>query len=110
MSPNQTSLIKKKSCLSMMRSPYPVDAIEMVWSVSADGRWHSRRSIIERLPPSKSTEVIAAIDFLVKYGFAQSSAGKYEKVRMITDGPSPTEALRLLRIVGAQSNQPSGQL
>ncbi len=72
--------------------------IDKIWSIAADGRWHSRRSLIDQIP-FKATEVVAALDFLVKYGFAESSTAGEEKFRMITDGPSPMEAANLLRAV-----------
>jgi hypothetical protein len=88
----------------MMRAPYRVDAIEVVWYALADGRWHSRRSIIKRIPALRSTEVIAALDFLMKYGFVESSTAEQERLRMITDGPSPMEAVDLLRAVGIETD------
>ena len=89
-----------ESCSSMMRAPIRVDAIEMVWSTLADGCWHSRRSIINRIPTLRSTEVTAALDFLTRYGFVESSTADHERLRMVTDGPSPMEAACLLRAVG----------
>jgi hypothetical protein len=88
----------------MMRAPYRVDAIEMVWSTLADGRWHSRRSIIGRIRTLRSTDTIAALDFLVKYGFAESSTAAQERFRMIADGLSPIEAVDLLRAVGLETD------
>ena len=72
--------------------------IDRIWSIAADGRWHSRRSLVDQIPV-KPTEVVAALDFLVKYGFAKSSTAGGKKFRMITRGPSPMEAANLLRAV-----------
>jgi hypothetical protein len=90
----------------MMRAPYRVDAIEIVWSTLADCCWHSRNSIIKRIPALRSTEVIAALDFLMRYGFVESSTPDQERLRMITDGPSPMEAADLLRAVGLETESP----
>jgi hypothetical protein len=43
---------------------------------------------------------MAALRFLVKYGFAESSTAKEGKFRMITDGPSPAEAAKVLWALG----------
>jgi hypothetical protein len=91
----------------MMRAPIRVDAIAKVWSTLADGRWHSRRSIIKRIKALRSPQVIAALDFLTRYGFVESSTADQERLRMVTDGLSPMEAARLLRIVGLETDPPS---
>lgn len=91
-------------CSSMMRAPRRVNAIEIVWLMLADGCWHSRSSIIKRIPPLRSTEVTAALDFLMRYGFVESSTPGQERLRMITDGPSPMEAVDLLRAVGIETD------
>jgi hypothetical protein len=39
---------------------------------------------------------MAALRFLVKYGFAESSTAKEGRFRMITHGPSPAEAAKVL--------------
>jgi hypothetical protein len=90
--------------LSMMRAPYAINAIEMVWCALADGGWHSRRSIIKRIPAFRSAEVIAALDFLMKYGFVESSTADHERLRIIPDEPSPMESVRLIRIVGLETD------
>jgi hypothetical protein len=46
---------------------------------------------------------VAALHFLVKYGFAESSTAGEERFRMITHGPSPSEAANLLRAVAIES-------
>jgi hypothetical protein len=98
--------IKEKLRLTMMGALCRVDAIQMVWSAVADGYWHSRLSIIDRIPALESAEVISVLDFFVKYGFAESSIAGEERLRLITDGPSPIEAAGLLRIVGLETDSP----
>jgi len=43
---------------------------------------------------------MAALRFLVKYGFAESSTAKEGRFRTITDGPSPAEAAKILWAFG----------
>jgi hypothetical protein len=90
----------------MMRARCRVDAIQMVWLAVADGCWHSRLSIIKRIPALGSMEVISVLDFFVKYGFAEPSVAGEERFRVITDGPSPMEAAGLLRIVSLETDSP----
>ena len=75
------------------------DVIDRVWMVAADGRWHSRRGLAQKTQLDRE-EVMAALRFLVKHGFAESSTAKEGKFRMITDGPSPAEAAKILWALG----------
>jgi hypothetical protein len=45
---------------------------------------------------------MAALRFLVKYGFAESSTAKEGRFRMITHGPSPAEAAKILWALGKE--------
>jgi len=74
------------------------DVIGTVWNAAADGEWHLRRSLIDHIS-FEPEEILAALDFLVKYGFAQSATLEEEAFRMITNGPSPMEAAEILRIL-----------
>lgn len=69
--------------------------LEMVWAIVKDGRWHSRRSISERIP-ARRADVDAALDFMAKYGFTDSFAGREEKYKSVADVPSPEEVAWLL--------------
>jgi hypothetical protein len=73
--------------------------IDRVWTVAADGRWHSLRGLA-RQTQLDGEKIMAALRFLVKHGFAESSTAKEGKFRMITDGPSPAEAAKILWALG----------
>jgi hypothetical protein len=45
---------------------------------------------------------MAALRFLVKYGFAESSTAKEERYRIITGGPCPAEAAKVLWAFGKE--------
>ena len=75
------------------------DVIDRVWLVAADGRWHARRGLAQQTQLD-GEEIMAALRFLVKYGFAESSTAKEGSFKMITDGPSPAEAAKILRALG----------
>jgi len=116
--------MKWKFCLSM--STYRADVVESIWSVVADGRWHSRESIVEATqsrPTGRKegvwqrirsllfessnvddtgAEVLAALDLLVRYGFAVSSVDG--RIKMVTDGPSPMEALKLIQVLRGETD------
>jgi hypothetical protein len=71
------------------------DVIDRVWLVAADGRWHSRRGLAQQTQLD-GEEIMAALRFLVKHGFAESSTAKEGKFRTIMGGPSPAEAAKIL--------------
>ena len=77
------------------------DVVDGVWLAAADGRWRSRRGLVHKTR-FKEEEITAAIHFLVKYGFAESSTAGEKRFRMITHGPSPFEAVNLLRAVAIE--------
>jgi len=77
------------------------DVVDRVWLAAADGRWHSQRGLVQQTR-FEGEEVTAALHFLVKYGFAESSVLGRESYRMITDGPSPAEAAKVLWAFGKQ--------
>ena len=74
------------------------DVIDKVWSIASDGQWVSIDVLMKRAR-CRADDVAAALHFLIKYGFAESSTVGEESVRMITEGPSPMEAVNLLRAV-----------
>ena len=67
-------------------------AVDAVWIAGGDGQWRTAASITEDVP-FKSDEVQAALDFLVRYGFAESCVVGERWFRMIADTPSPVEAV-----------------
>ena len=75
--------------------------VDRVWQAAADGRWHSRRSLVQRTR-FEGEEVMAALHFLVKYELAESSVLGGESYRMIIDGPSPDEAAKIPWAFGKQ--------
>ena len=70
--------------------------VDWVWLAAADGRWRSQRDLVSKTR-FKEEEIAAALRFLVKYGFAESSYAEEERYRMIAHAPSPFEAANLLR-------------
>ena len=78
------------------------DVVDAVWLAAVDGRWLSRRGLVHKTRFNEE-EIAAALRFLVKYGFAESSPAKEKRFRMITHGPSPSEAVNLLRAVAIES-------
>jgi hypothetical protein len=83
------------------RSPRS-EVVDWVWLAAADGRWRSQRDLVHKTG-FKEEEIAAALRFLVKYGFAQSSFAEESRYRMITHAPSPFEAANLLRAVASES-------
>jgi hypothetical protein len=77
------------------------DVVDGIWLAAADGRWRSQRGLVHKTR-FKEEEIVAALHFLVKYGFAESSTTGEKRFRMITHGPSPIEAVNLLRAVAIE--------
>ena len=70
------------------------NVVDEVWSMTSDGRWHSRKALA-RESSFKPQAVNAALGFLVKYGFVQSSGEAGIRLRVV-QGPSPLEIARAL--------------
>jgi len=77
--------------------------VDRVWQAAADGCWLSRRGLVQRTR-FEGEEVMAALCFLVKYGFAESSIVREERFRMIMDGPSPSETAKILQVVDEKAD------
>jgi len=70
--------------------------VDCVWLVGQDGQWHSRNELAKHLP-FRLEHVAAAVDFLVKYGFAQFSSQHGRRFRLIRESPPPRDIAQLLR-------------
>ena len=81
-----------------------LDVVDGVWLAAADGRWRSQRGLVHKTR-FKEEEITAALHFLVKYGFAEWTTEGEKRFRMITNGPSPFEAVNLLRTVAIESGR-----
>ena len=62
--------------------------------MTSDGRWHSKKRLA-RKSAFKPPAVNAALGFLVKYGFIQSSGGAGIRFRAV-GGPSPKQVASML--------------
>ena len=86
---------------AMLRLSRFASVVDELWSLTGDGRWHSTRALVQR--SSFNPEVVnAALGFLVKYGFVQSSGDVEAMVRM-AGGPSPGEVARVLSALTFQN-------
>jgi hypothetical protein len=77
--------------------------VDELWILTKDGRWHSR-SCLAKKSSFEAEAVNAALGFLVKYGFAQSSGGADMRIRL-TGGPSPNEVARALWVLAYDNGQ-----
>ena len=77
--------------------------VDELWFLTRDGRWHTRRDLASE-SSFEPEAVNAALGFLVKYGFAQSSGGAEMTIRSI-GGPSPSEVARMLSVLAFDSEQ-----
>jgi hypothetical protein len=85
----------------MVRLARFASVVDELWSLGGDGRWHSTRTLVKR--SSFNSEVVnAALEFLVKYGFVQSSGDAEMRVRM-AGGPAPGEVARVLAALAFQN-------
>ena len=75
------------------------NTIEVVWESVSDGGWHTLGELAMRLRIGTTT-IATALDFLVKYGFAESTDLDQENFRLSCLGPSPKVTARILHCVG----------
>ena len=78
----------------LTQSPQP-SVVDELWSLTRDGRWHSRRALTRR-SSFKTEAVNAGLVFLVKYGFAQASGQGEMRIRVIGGTASPSEVAKML--------------
>jgi len=79
--------------------------VDELWSLTRDGRWHTRRALTRE--SSFNPEVVnAALGFLVKYCFIQSSGGVEMRIRG-SEGPSPNEVARVLSVLAFDNERRS---
>jgi len=86
----------------MMNDASRAGVVDAVWMAGRDGQWWTAASIAEEVP-FRSDEIQAALDFLVRYGFAESCVVGDKWFRMIPDTPSPIEAVCALLSVLVRS-------
>ena len=79
--------------------PPRIGVVDAVWLVGRDGRWHTQSDFAKRAG-FRDDDVAGVLDFLVKYGFAQSSSPAERKFKRIMNGPSPMKAAEILRALG----------
>jgi hypothetical protein len=88
-----------------MVSEFPrARVVDAVWSAGRDGRWHTPSSLAKRVP-FEPQEIEAALGFLERYGFAHSSPIGERRFKMIVGGPSPTEAVDVMLLVGLRDDR-----
>jgi hypothetical protein len=78
----------------MLKMSRLATVVDELWLLTRDGRWHTKRDLT-RKSSFKPEAVNAALGFLVKYGFAQSS-GQAEMMIRVTGGPSPNDVASVL--------------
>jgi len=79
--------------------------LDTVWALASDRQWHTVEEVTARLPFDAS-EVSMVFDFLLKYGFAESTGtGEKKRVRLFDFAPSPREVAMILRHVKRRSMQ-----
>ena len=80
-----------------MASNSSVNLADLLWNAARDGMWHTPDEVFQRMP-FKEGAIQTALNFLVKYGFAQLDATKGPNAfRMKMSSPSPMETVRILR-------------
>ena len=79
--------------------------VDELWFLTRDGRWHTRQDLTRK--SSFDPEAVnAALGFLVKYGFAQSSEGAEMMIR-VTGGPSPNDVASVLSVLALNNERRS---
>jgi len=79
--------------------------VDELWFLARDGRWHTRRDLASE-SSFEPEAVNAALGFLVKYGFAQASAGAEMTIR-VPGSPSPNEVASMLSVLALDNERRS---
>jgi hypothetical protein len=79
--------------------------VDELWSLTRDGRWHTRRALTRE--SSFNPQVVnAALAFLAKYGFIESSGEAEMRIRG-SEGPSPNEVAKALSVLAFDNERRS---
>jgi hypothetical protein len=79
--------------------PLLTSVVDFVWLMGRDGHWHSQKQLAKQKPFSPE-HVAAAVNFLVTYGFAESSDSGGGRFRLITGTPHPRDVAKVLSRLG----------
>ena len=91
-----------KGLLNMSRLATVVDEL---WFLIRDGRWRTKWDLASE-SSFEPEAVNAALGFLVKYGFAQASAGAEMTIR-VPGSPSPNEVASMLSVLALDNERRS---
>jgi hypothetical protein len=79
-----------------------LDTVDLVWSLMRHGEFYSPADLANTL--GQPTDTIARIlEFLATYKFAERMTKRELIYRKIPTGPSPSEAVKILRVLRANA-------
>ena len=73
--------------------------VDFVWLMGRDGQWHSQKQLTKHKPFSPE-HVAAAVNFLVTYGFAESTNKRGGRFRLVRGSPHPRDVAKVLSRLG----------
>jgi predicted transcriptional regulator len=79
-----------------------LDMIDLVWSLMRDGEFYSPADLANTLGQPTDT-IVRILEFLARYKFAERMTKRELIFRKIPTGPSPNEAVKILRMLRANA-------
>jgi hypothetical protein len=79
-----------------------LDIIDLVWSLMRDGEFYSPADLANTLGQPTDT-IVRILEFLARYKFAERMTKRELIFRKIPTGPSPGEAVKILRTLRANT-------
>jgi hypothetical protein len=79
-----------------------LDMIDLVWSLMRDGEFYSPADLANTLGQPTDT-IVRILEFLARYKFAERMTKRELIFRKIPTGPSPSEAVKILRMLRANA-------
>jgi hypothetical protein len=79
-----------------------LDIIDLVWSLMRDGEFYSPADLANTLGQPTDT-IVRILEFLARYKFAERMTKRELIFRKIPTGPSPGEAVKILRMLRANT-------
>ena len=76
--------------------------IDLVWSLMRDGEFYSPADLANTLGQPTDT-IVRILEFLARYKFAERMTKRELIFRKIPNGPSPSEAAKILRTLSANA-------
>jgi hypothetical protein len=85
-----------------MLTPMSLDMVDLVWSLMRNGEFYTPDDVAN-IVGEPTEDIVRVMEFLARYKFAERMTKRELIFRKIPNGPSPSDAAKILRMLGANA-------